>query len=192
MFCLELSSLLAFSYPALAQAFMLLLFILPAYIANAAPVLLGGLYPIDRNFRAWDGRPLFGKSKTWLGLAGGFCAGMLCTVLLTYGLRGSEWDFFAGKAGNYILLGILLVAGALLGDILGSFAKRRLGMLPGQPSFILDQLAFLAMALLLAFPLSPSFAYTLPSLAFLFAFTFIVHRAANLFAHMWGIKKVPW
>jgi CDP-2,3-bis-(O-geranylgeranyl)-sn-glycerol synthase len=42
----------------------LILLILPAYVANAAPVVLGGHFPIDGGMRAWDKRPIFGPSKT--------------------------------------------------------------------------------------------------------------------------------
>ncbi|MFH1095329.1 MAG: CDP-2,3-bis-(O-geranylgeranyl)-sn-glycerol synthase [Candidatus Micrarchaeota archaeon] len=174
------------------QVLLLLLFILPAYVANAAPVLLGGLYPIDRGIRLWDGRPVFGPSKTWLGLVGGLSAGMLCAVLEAHLLRGTPFDLFAGQASYYLLSGFLLCIGALAGDLLGSFIKRRRGFGAGQPSFIWDQLTFLAVALLLVQPLGLSIASNPYLLAFLFAFTYLVHRLANLLAHSWGIKKVPW
>ena len=48
-----------------------------------------------------------------------------------------------------ILIGFLLGFGALLGDALGSFLKRRLGIGRGKPAPILDQLDFIIVALIL-------------------------------------------
>ncbi len=174
------------------QVVLLLLFILPAYVANAAPVLLGGLHPIDRGIRFFDKRPIFGPSKTWLGVLGGLSAGMLCAVLEAHLLRGTPFDLFAGQASYYLIAGFLLSVGALAGDLLGSFFKRRWGFASGQPSFIWDQLSFLVVALLLVQPLGFPLASDPYLVAFLLVFTYVVHRVANLLAHSWGIKKVPW
>ncbi|MFH1306220.1 MAG: CDP-2,3-bis-(O-geranylgeranyl)-sn-glycerol synthase, partial [Candidatus Micrarchaeota archaeon] len=169
----------------------LLLFILPAYVANAAPVLLGGHFQIDGGMRAYDNRPWLGKGKTWLGIAGGFFAGMLASVLEAHFLTGTSYDLFGGQAEYYIFAGLLLSIGALFGDLLGSFIKRRMGISSGKPSF-LDQLLFLFGALLFAYPLSLSIAFHPVSILFLVLFTYFIHRGANEFAHTFGLKKVPW
>ena len=44
------------------------------------------------------------------------------------------------------LIGFLLGFGALLGDALGSFIKRRMGIGRGKPAPILDQIDFLIVA----------------------------------------------
>lgn len=176
----------------LDEVLRLLLFILPAYIANAAPVALGGLFPIDGGRKARDGRPLFGRGKTWLGLAGGLSAGLLVAVMEAHLLTGTPYDLWAGHAERYLLIGTLLSAGALAGDLTGSFAKRRLGYVPGAPSFALDQLSFLAAALLAAAPLGVEFAFRPLSLLFLLLATYVFHRLANTLAHLAGLKRVPW
>ena len=48
-----------------------LLFIVPAYIANAGMVLVGGGKPIDWGKMFFDGRPILGPGKTWNGLIKG-------------------------------------------------------------------------------------------------------------------------
>lgn len=48
-----------------------LLFIVPAYLANAGMVFTGGGTPIDRGKILKDGRRLFGDHKTWNGLIKG-------------------------------------------------------------------------------------------------------------------------
>ncbi|MDE1798154.1 MAG: CDP-2,3-bis-(O-geranylgeranyl)-sn-glycerol synthase [Candidatus Micrarchaeota archaeon] len=176
----------------LGEGACLLLFILPAYVANASPVLLGGQWPVDFGLRLPDGRPIFGKSKTWLGIAAGLSCGMLAAVLLAHALPGTPLDLWGGQPSDYLLAGLLLSAGALAGDLAGSFVKRRLGFSAGQPSFILDQLAFLAVALLFAWPLRPDFVFAPAALLFLLLITYVLHRLANAFAHTAGLKRVPW
>ena len=44
-------------------------FIFPAYCANAVPVMAGGGPPLDFGKAFWDGRPIFGKNKTFRGYA---------------------------------------------------------------------------------------------------------------------------
>lgn len=173
-------------------AVRLLLFILPAYVANAAPVLLGGYFPIDGGRRAWDGRPIFGPSKTWLGLAGGLAAGSLAAVLEAHLLRGTSLDLWGGQAWWYVASGIALAAGALLGDLAGSFIKRRMGVKAGQPSLLLDQLPFLLFALAAVWFLGIVFMFEPASLLFLIIVTLVLHRGANAIAHAGGIKRVPW
>ena len=100
-----------------------LYFIFPAYCANAAPVIFGGGRPINggRNFR--NGRPIFGPRKTFRGFFAGLIIGTLVSFLQGY------------LSGNFkvILLGFMLSLGALTGDLVESFIKRRLGRTPGAP-----------------------------------------------------------
>ncbi|VVC01000.1 CDP-archaeol synthase [uncultured archaeon] len=170
----------------------LLLFVLPAYVANAAPVALGGYFPIDKNRKIWDKRPIFGPSKTWMGLAGGMAAGMLCAVLEAHLLRGTTFDLWGGKPEWYLASGFLLSAGALFGDLIGSFVKRRLAAAPGQPSLLLDQLPFILVALAFVWPLGIRFPFQPLALIALGSITIVLHRAANMFAHTAGLKRVPW
>jgi len=48
-----------------------LLFIVPAYLANAGMVIVGGGKPIDGGKTFIDGKPIFGPGKTWNGLIKG-------------------------------------------------------------------------------------------------------------------------
>lgn len=142
--------------------------------------------PVDFGIKLWDGRRLFGDGKTWRGLVAGFMLGTAAGFVVA-----------AYKANaDYFTLAPLLAGGALLGDLLGSFIKRRMGMRRGQPSLFMDQLLFLFVALALAFPVlakpNPPIALTLEGLVFLVILTYVLHVGANWLANKLGLKKVPW
>src|SRR5436305_367657 len=84
-----------------------LLFIGPAYFANAAPLVLGGGASLDGGRSLADGRPIFGPHKTVRGVIAGIVVGTLI------GLAESLVDPRLATAGFMIALG------AVLGDLLG-------------------------------------------------------------------------
>ncbi len=121
----------------------LLYLMLPVYVANMAPVLfrwLPGGYPIDFGV-SLGGKRLLGANKTWRGLV----VGVLCAVGVSSLLSLVWWpfSFSAWKWGFYAGLG------ALLGDAVKSFFKRRVGIAPGKPWIPFDQIDFAIGGLLL-------------------------------------------
>ncbi|HVP40354.1 MAG TPA: CDP-2,3-bis-(O-geranylgeranyl)-sn-glycerol synthase [Candidatus Krumholzibacteriaceae bacterium] len=154
-----------------------LVFILPAYCANAVPVLLGGGRPIDGGKVFSDGRPIFGSHKTIRG----FVSGLIVGTLVGYGLS---------LVTDYsVLLGFAVSLGALLGDLFGAFVKRRLGYAPGASLPVADQLDFVLGALLFALFVSP------PSwqvAVVVLVITPPIHLLTNFVAYHLGIKKEPW
>jgi CDP-2,3-bis-(O-geranylgeranyl)-sn-glycerol synthase len=85
--------------------------------------------------------------------------------------------------------GFLMGVGAVLGDLLGAFLKRRLGIKPGDPLPIIDQLDFVFGALLfgsLVFPLS------LASVLLVVLVTPPIHLGTNYGAYLLGLKKTYW
>ncbi len=168
----------------------LILFVLPAYVANAAPVILGGKTPIDFGQQLGDRKRIFGKSKTIRGFISGVAAGTLASIVLAIAVP----QFLPLVSFNYkIAISFLLSLGAMAGDLFGSFLKRRSGMASGQESLISDKLWFLIVALLLAFPLySGKITLELVDVVFLFVLTFFLHIAFNRIAHFLKLKKVPW
>lgn len=158
--------------------------ILPAMAANGAPVValryVRGAHPIDFNLRFLDGRRLLGDGKTWEGLFSGLAAGLVVSAII------------AGFAGNtgFIVIGLISSAGALLGDMAGSFIKRRLNMPRGAPAPLLDQLDFYAGALLLLYMLGVE-VQLLPSIV-LAAIILVLHVGTNYMAYKLGLKSVPW
>lgn len=168
-----------------------ILFILPSYFANSVPVVLGGGAPIDRGMRLPDRQRLFGEGKTIRGFLSGVLAAILVGAAEGALLPGTSLDIYSGIPSAYILAGFLLGAGTMVGDLAGSFLKRRWGMERGKPSLAMDQLMFFVFALAFAYPLAPH-VLTIETVLFLAALTYFVHVAANVLAHRLGLKSVPW
>jgi len=86
-----------------------------------------------------------------------------------------------------------LSLGAMLGDIVGAFLKRRMGLKRGEPMPVLDQLGFLAASLLLA-----SLIYGAPGwmrvevILALALITALLHVGTNAAAYLLGLKDKPY
>jgi len=155
-------------------------FILPAYFANAAPVVLGGGPPLDMGKKFLDGRRIFGDGKTARGFVGGLIVGTI--VGLLQGVARAPLR-------EYLLLGFLLALGALLGDLASSFVKRRLGIERGGAAPGLDQLSFVVAALILASPVKvPPWQV----IAVILIITPPIHLATNFVGYKLGLKGRPY
>ncbi|RBQ24440.1 hypothetical protein ALNOE001_00820 [Candidatus Methanobinarius endosymbioticus] len=153
-------------------------FIMPAYIANISGLAFGGTTPIDFGKKFADCRRIIGDGVTWKGLVFGTITGTLIGAIEGVLI----WDPVYG-----LVVGFLLSFGALLGDAAGSFIKRRLGIGKGKPAPILDQLDFIAGALLLALLYTTIAIEVIIIIAVL---TFIIHIISNIIAYLIGIKDV--
>jgi CDP-2,3-bis-(O-geranylgeranyl)-sn-glycerol synthase len=153
-------------------------FIFPAYCANAVPVLAGGGPAMDFGKRLPDGRPLFGKNKTFrgffAGLAIGTVAGLAESLVFNY----------------HIMFGFLLSLGALSGDLAGAFAKRRLAIPPGGLLPVVDQLDFIMGAILFSLPLSMPWSWQL--FVAVLVITPPIHLLTNFVAYKLRLKSNPW
>lgn len=161
------------------------LFVVPLYIANSSAMLLGGKTPLDFGARLFDKKEIFGKGKTWKGSVFGCLAGTISAFAIS--LVFLEQTNALVK--NYVLLGFLLSLGAIVGDLAGSFVKRRFGIERGKPVFLLDQLDFIVGGLLFG---ALIFLPRVEQIALIIILTVIAHRLANYIAFKIKIKKVPW
>lgn len=122
-----------------------LYFMIPAYFANMAPVPFSKLRffstPVDFE-KKWKGKPIFGSHKTWRGLVLAAIAGLLFFWI-------QQMLYSAGIFQNLALidyssfpvwLGALLGFGAIFGDLVKSFFKRRLAIAPGKRWVPFDQI----------------------------------------------------
>jgi CDP-2,3-bis-(O-geranylgeranyl)-sn-glycerol synthase len=154
-------------------------FIFPAYCANAIPVLAGGGLQIDFGKKFFDGRPLFGKNKTFRGFFAGLIVGAAVGCL-----ESVVFDY-------HILLGFLIPLGALFGDLTGAFMKRRLDIPPGGLLPIVDQVDFIIGAIVFSLPLSfQMLSWQL--VAMMMAITVPIHLLTNFVAYKLKLKSNPW
>jgi len=143
------------SYEIIIQALWL---VLPAYIANASALLVGGGTPIDFGKTWKDGKRILGDGKTWRGLITGAIVGMTAgfglSVVAIYA-NDSEFAFLGlSNFGRFPLIIPIIGSicfGALLGDITESFLKRRIGKNRGENWIPFDQLDFIVGALIFSF-----------------------------------------
>jgi hypothetical protein len=108
---------------------LILQFTVLLILANGSPVLAKGMfgkhfsYPLDAGLIMSDGRPLFGPSKT--------IRGVVSSVVVT--------SIASGLIGQSVAIGALIGVTAMLGDLISSFIKRRLGLPPSSRAIFLDQ-----------------------------------------------------
>jgi len=175
-----------------------LYFMLPAYIANALPVIFSNIYiggvfekPVDLG-KKWHGERVFGDNKTVKGFFVGVVGGIVtCFVqflffanVYLHNLSVIDYTFVGA-----VIIGFLLGFGALVGDSVKSFIKRRVGIDPGAPFPVFDQLDYVIGSLIfvliaVALPLDILLAALIVSP--------ILPVIANIIAYFLGLKKVWW
>ncbi len=183
-------------------------FFLPAFVANPSAVLWGGGTPMDFGRTLRDGERLLGDGKTWRGLIGGTLSGALLGLLLflPFGLAApaSTWSFGlpatdpAAAALQAFAASAVLALGALLGDVVGAFLKRRMHKPRGAKAPGLDQYDFVVGGLLLSLVVSgwsvPRFFSGDAWYGFLaiILITPALHRGVNILGYKIGKKHEPW
>ena len=99
-------------------------------LANGAPVMAKFILrdrfslPLDGNRKFIDGKPLFGPTKTMRGIA-------IAIVVAAAG---------APLIGLTLEIGLLVGTTAMVGDLLSSFFKRRMGLAPSSRATGVDQI----------------------------------------------------
>jgi len=167
---------------------------LPAYLPNNVAVVAGGGPPIDGG-RTWRGRRLLGDGKTWRGTAVGTLAGAVVAILLNTVQAPAAAALGVAVPVFPIAVALALPAGAMLGDIAASFLKRRTGRARGAAFPVVDQLDFVAGALVLTALAAPGWfasVFTLPVLVAVVALTPLLHVGTNAIGYALGLKAEPW
>src|SRR5690348_3203138 len=102
-----------------------------------APVLVRGHFraialPIDGG-RTIGGKPILGSHKTWRGLVVGAIAGVFVFELQRFAYHFGWWRELASfdYSLHPVAPGLLMGIGAIIGDAVKSFFKRRVGIAPG-------------------------------------------------------------
>lgn len=138
-------------------------FFIPAGVANMAPVLASKV-PILNSYNApmdfgltFQGKRVFGAHKTWRGMVTGIIAGTLTVLVQQWLIRTYGWFEVSAREIDYLnmsalLLGPALAIGALLGDAVKSFFKRRNNVQPGQVWLPYDLIDHIVGAAIFALP----------------------------------------
>lgn len=147
-------------------------------LANGSPVVLARLWPKQDEWRVdagrlWrDGNPVFGGSKTWRGL---LVAVLSCLLFALWAELG--WMFG-------LWFGVL----AMAGDLLSSFAKRRMGLKASARAIWLDQLPEGILPMVLAWLWLPLPWWQAMAVAVLFALSNIL---ISPLLYRLGIRSQP-
>jgi CDP-2,3-bis-(O-geranylgeranyl)-sn-glycerol synthase len=168
-----------------------LYFILPAYFANMMPVFAAKL-------RLPGGRPVsmkwLGAHKTWRGLYAGYIGALI--VLAGQWLAAREGLMMDYTILDYESMGWMIFGysglfgfGALIGDSVKSFFKRRVGVKPGGAWFPFDQIDFVLGAFLFLWPFVEFHWSVFVIVLFI---TPGLHFLVNVIAYLVGLKKVWW
>ena len=166
-----------------------IIYVFPTYTANGTPVIVykilnGKTTPIDKGIIVWDGQRLLGDGKSIEGFISGVMVGSVTGLIINFLI-----PHLYKNPIEYLLLSI----GAMTGDLIGSFIKRRLKMERGAPFPIIDQTGFIIIALLLVWiTIGLPNWINLELIFIILIITFILHIATNILAYMVGIKNKPW
>jgi CDP-2,3-bis-(O-geranylgeranyl)-sn-glycerol synthase len=161
---------------------------LPAAFANMAPVMFKNALkplaiPIDFG-KTVGGNPLFGSHKTIRGFVVGIALAVIVALVQAWlssyppMQEFSLVDFSQGYAFT-AMFGALMGFGALFGDLMKSFVKRRVGVEAGKPFIPFDEIDFAIGALAFsAILINISWQIAAMCIGLAFAFHILINHAA--------------
>lgn len=175
-----------------------LYFFLPAYFANLTPPLVKKAKifeflakPVDFN-KKFLGKPIFGSHKTWRGVIFAFLSGFFTAIFQRFLFHFpffQKISLFDYTKINIFFFAFLISFGAIFGDLLFAFIKRRLGLLPGAPFLPFDQTNYVIGVALF---LEPILKLGLFVWFFLFFATFFLHIIVNRIGYHLKVHSAKW
>jgi CDP-2,3-bis-(O-geranylgeranyl)-sn-glycerol synthase len=169
-----------------------LLIIFPAYAANGFPPLANGKMPIDLKIKWFDKNRILGDGKTFEGFGLGLFVGFLIGALEAYlypSLNAYAMQYGTQLPFINLFVGFMIAFGALVGDLEGSFIKRRFKLNRGADVPLLDQWNFIIGAVLFSYWFTQ---ITIWMILIMLLLTPLFHRIANIIGHKLKVKKEPW
>lgn len=156
-------------------------FMAPAYGANMAP-------PFLKYWKGWnppiDPRRL-GSHKTVLGFAGGVLAAVLTALAQSH----IAWADAIPVHETWLGLGLRFGIGAMTGDAVKSFFKRRAEVPPGERWIPFDQVDFVLGALVLVWPVAD---LSWPDVAAILLLSAAGHVVVNHVGYWLGVRPSRW
>jgi CDP-2,3-bis-(O-geranylgeranyl)-sn-glycerol synthase len=175
-----------------------LYFFLPAYFANMAPPLLrrANLFNfLDKEVdfgKKFLSQPIFGKHKSWRGVILGISIGLMAVLFQLYLYQfpaAQKISFLNYYQINIFLFGFLISGGAIFGDLLFAFIKRRLKIKPGARFIPFDQTNYVIGA---AIFLTPILKIEIITWITLFILTFLLHIIVNRAGYYLRLHCAEW
>lgn len=165
---------------------------LPAYVANMSPVFLRQLSflggPVDFG-HSLGGRRIFGDHKTIRGVVSGVIFGIIIVWLQKYfssaGAPLAILPYGDFSTTDVLLYGLALGGGALGGDLIKSFFKRRFGVEPGKSWPPFDQIDSAIGALV---ALSPLYIPSLKLVAIIVVVSGLLSVSTNIIGYGLGLR----
>lgn len=161
--------------------------LIPAGIANIMASLSRYIFP--RWNRSINSR-LLGAHKTWRGLVCGIFFGSILGLLILYVfyyLRGELETVQPSMIKYQWQSSLVLATGALLGDLVKSFFKRRMDIVPGKPWIPFDQLDWLLGAFVAYSIYRESFVWS--TLIALLVIGGVLHVFFNVLGRLFHLQK---
>ncbi|MDZ7798548.1 MAG: CDP-archaeol synthase [Patescibacteria group bacterium] len=166
---------------------------LPLGLANMMPVIFNRWFgflakPVDFSAKIKNQR-LFGAHKTWRGILAALIGGALIFIIQKHAFVNS--DFFRSiSIINYseksIWMGTIMALGAIIGDLVKSFFKRRLNIKSGHSWIPFDQIDYTLGGMIFSFPFFIPPADVFVSLV---ALGFIFHIGINIIGKFIGLRR---
>lgn len=162
--------------------------ILPAYVANMCPVIFAKIPLLGAPIH----EKIFGANKTYRGFIAAYIGALAVLAIQQYLTAQNiltDYALLDYSQINIFLYAFLFGIGALTGDIIKSFFKRRLKIKLGRPWFPFDQLDFVIGAYIFLLPV-----YVMPwqNLLAILILTPALHFFTNLVGYALKLKKVWW
>lgn len=150
-------------------------------LANKVPGLNQWQTPVDFG-KSIGGIRIFGDHKTWRGIVTGTLCGTLAGIVVAQAYLHTSHLFI------WVAYYLVLSFGALAGDSIKSFFKRRFGVTSGKSWFPFDQIDYIIGALVFTLP------FGIPSLDYVSAVFFgyfVLHLLITYIGYQLGFKKDP-
>ncbi len=164
-----------------SRLIQLLYLMAPAYLANMTP-------PFSRFWHGWNApisQRWLGSHKTVVGAAGAIAV----AVAVARVQAAVAWQGSIVPYQHWAVIGLLLGAGSMGGDVAKSFLKRRLGIAPGHPWVPFDQLDFVLGSLVL---IAAWARLSVADIGAVLVASFVADIVVNHLAYWLGIRDTKW
>lgn len=161
---------------------------IPSYISNASPVFLSKIktHPLDFGKKCKDGNRLLGDGKTIEGFFIAILTATIVGIIQNYLININNYSYFLNiPIFAYSLIGF----GAMFGDSISSYFKRRNNLKRGEKGGIIEMIDFVIGSFVFIIPFVN---YSIWSFLIVILITPLIHRTANIIGYKIGVKREPW